>query len=220
VNGAHGFTADQATGKPGGPYYDKVIRQDGGRTTILRVDSQGRPVATFNLDNGEATEALSPADFIGPGEIKLGAEALGLAALKFGLPLAKAAAAKLAAAAPGIVGKAASEGSVVFKAPLDATLEELSQLRGYVDGSNEALGMGKLSPTGRVSTKTLEGQANRAATAERNRAAAKGTPYQGNVAHVPDTTWTNNPIPHKWMDMSPRLNSSLGAQSRRYPLGY
>jgi len=177
-------------------------------------------VAAFNVDNGEAQDAPSPVDFIGPGEFKLGLEVLGAGAVKFGFPLVKAAGAKLAAAGSGFVGKAAGEGPVIFKAPLDATVEELSQLRGYVDGSNEALSLGKLSQTGRAPTTALERQASRAAAAERNRAAVSGTPYQGHVAHVPDTTWTNNPIPHKWMDMSPRLNSSLGAQSRRYPLGF
>jgi hypothetical protein len=56
--------------------------------------------------------------------------------------------------------------------------------------------------------------------AERMEAAENGTPYKDHAGHVPDKTWTGDPNPYKWLDMSPRLNASLGAQARRYPLGY
>src|SRR5262249_26772585 len=94
------------------------------------------------------------------------------------------------------------------------------QLKAFIEGANEAHSLGVLSPTGRIPTKMLKRRATQAAAAERARAAAAGSPYQGVAAHVPDTTWTGNPVPHKWMDMTPRLNSSLGAQAKRYPHGY
>jgi hypothetical protein len=112
-------------------------------------------------------------------------------------------------------------GPVVFRAPPGASAEEIAQLQEYVQGSNEALAAGKLSPTGRVSTAgDLRTDASVAASQERTRAAAQGVPYQGHVGHVPDTTWTGNPQPHKWLDLTPRLNSSLGGQAAHYPLGY
>lgn len=112
-------------------------------------------------------------------------------------------------------------GPVLFKAPPGATAEEIAQLQAYIDGANKALDAGYLSPTGRVSTKgMLSDDAQLAAAAERARAAANGTPYQGFAGHVPDTTWTGNPEPFSWLDMTPRLNSSLGGQARHYPIGY
>jgi hypothetical protein len=112
-------------------------------------------------------------------------------------------------------------GPVVFRAPEGATAAEIAQLRAYVEGSNEALRNGVLSPVGRVSTKgTLRTDASIEAALERARAVEAGAPYQGHAGHVPDTTWTGNPVPHSWLDLSPRINSSLGGQAGRYPLGY
>jgi|GEM_PF-4845228 len=114
-----------------------------------------------------------------------------------------------------------SGGPVVFNAPPGSTPEQIEQVRQYVDGCNDALAAGALSPTGRVSTQgSLRSEASAAARQERARAAAEGQPYQGVAGHVPDTTWTGNPEPHTWMDMDGRVNSSLGGQSRRYPEGY
>ena len=112
-------------------------------------------------------------------------------------------------------------GPVVFNAPPGSTPEQIEQVRRYVDGCNEALADGALSPTGRVSTQgSLRAEASAAAARERGRSAAAEQPYQGVAGHVPDTTWTGNPEPHTWMDMDARVNSSLGGQSRRYPEGY
>ncbi len=95
-------------------------------------------------------------------------------------------------------------------------------MQAYVDGANEAQLAQALSPTGRVSTAgALRDAADTAAAAERVRAAAAGTPYgQMNAGHVPDTTWTGTPQPHSWLPLSPRVNSSLGSQAARYPIGY
>ncbi len=40
------------------------------------------------------------------------------------------------------------------------------------------------------------------------------------MAHVPDTTWTGTPEPYGWLDLTPVVNTSLGGQSNRYPIGY
>lgn len=47
-----------------------------------------------------------------------------------------------------------------------------------------------------------------------------GTPYTGHVGHVPDTTWTNSPVPYFWLDLDPIVNTSLGGQAKKYPIGY
>ena len=112
-------------------------------------------------------------------------------------------------------------GPVVFNAPPGATDVEIQQVIGYVNGCNQALENGYLSETGRVSTQgTLRMAASRAASAERVAAINGGTPYQGVVGHVPDTTWTGKPTPYYWSDMTVKVNSSLGGQANRYPIGY
>lgn len=63
-------------------------------------------------------------------------------------------------------------------------------------------------------------QANVAARNERIRTENAGIPYRGVVGHVPDTTWINKPEPPMWADQIYRVNSSLGGQSLRYPIGY
>ncbi|SDN34915.1 hypothetical protein SAMN04487766_1321, partial [Actinomyces ruminicola] len=110
-------------------------------------------------------------------------------------------------------------GPVVYKAYPNATPEEIQEFRDYVDGCNRALDAGELSETGRVSTAgELRDQASSAAKAER---ALHPDLYEGKaVGHVPDTTWTADPIPHEWQAMSKRVNSSLGGQANRYPWGY
>jgi RHS repeat-associated protein len=115
----------------------------------------------------------------------------------------------------------ALRGPVVFRAVPGATAEEIAQTQAYVNGSNEALDAGFLSPTGRVSTKgAMRTDASLAAAEERAAAEAAGDPYVGHAGHVPDTTWTGNPVPYRWLDLSPRVNSSLGGQAARYPVGY
>jgi RHS repeat-associated protein len=117
--------------------------------------------------------------------------------------------------------KNANENPVVFKIPSGATPEEIAQMKEYARLSNQALDAGKLSPTGRVSTAgALRADASAAAAAERARAAAEGVPYNGHAGHVPDTTWTGGPEPYTWLDLTPKVNSSLGGQAKGYPLGY
>ena len=113
------------------------------------------------------------------------------------------------------------DGAVTFRPPPGATDKGIAQVKAYVAACNDALCSGQLSPTGRVSTLgRLRLEASTAATAEREAAAARGTPYSGNAGHVPDTTWTGRPDPPAWMDLEPRVNSSLGGQSRGYPVGF
>jgi len=128
---------------------------------------------------------------------------------------------RFTAASPAPLSRDPLAGPVVFNAPADATPAEIAQLRAYVSGANDALEAGALSPSGRVSTRgALRTDASLAAAQERARAAAAGAAYEGHVGHVPDTTWTGDPVPYSWLDISPRLNSSLGGQAGRYPLGY
>jgi RHS repeat-associated protein len=115
----------------------------------------------------------------------------------------------------------AGSGPVTFRPPPGATAEEIAQVQAYVEGCNAALCAGELSPTGRVSTSgALRADASSAAAAERARAAAAGSPYSGHVGHVPDTTWTGSATPPSWMDLTPRVNMSLGGQAVHYPIGY
>jgi hypothetical protein len=102
-----------------------------------------------------------------------------------------------------------------------ATPEEIDQMQAYVDAANRAKAEGALSPTGRVSTEgELRLDSNVAAREERARAEAAGTPYQGHVGHAPDATWTGKPQGYEWHDQTGRVNTSLGRQAQRYPIGY
>jgi len=115
----------------------------------------------------------------------------------------------------------AHRGPVEVKPPPNATPEQIEQVKRYVEGANRALKDGALSPTGRVSTKgELRRQASRAAQKESRRATGEGTPYEGHVGHVPDTTWTGTPEPHSWLKLDPNVNTSIGGQANKYPLGY
>jgi toxin YxiD len=112
-------------------------------------------------------------------------------------------------------------GTVYINPPPNATAAQISQVQAYVNGANQALAADTLSPVGRVSTLgELREAASDAASAERARAAAAGTPYQGHAGHVPDTTWTGTPDPFTWLDLEPRVNLSIGGQANRYPIGY
>ncbi|WP_448710662.1 hypothetical protein [Microbacterium profundi] len=114
-------------------------------------------------------------------------------------------------------GSGESSGPVVFYDPKKgATPDQKAQIQEYIDGCNAAGKDGYLSPTGRVSTKgELRTDASAAAAAEK----AGGT-YTGHPGHVPDTTWTGIPDPHSWLDLDPSVNTSLGSQALRYPVGY
>lgn len=63
---------------------------------------------------------------------------------------------------------------------------------------------------------------DRAASEERARAERAGQPYGADVAaHLPDTTWSGDPhSPEGWGRHTARINSVLGSQSARYPVGY
>jgi hypothetical protein len=115
------------------------------------------------------------------------------------------------------------DGPVVVKVFPGATDEQIGEFKSHVEGLNRALEEGALSPTGRVSTKgDLAHAAQAEAVKERAAAAARGTPYPAGkvVGHVPDTTWTNNPKPHSWQPLDPKVNSSLAGQWNRYCNGY
>jgi hypothetical protein len=113
-------------------------------------------------------------------------------------------------------------GPVRVKAPKNATPEEIAQIRAYVAGAEKTRRAGLLSPTGRVSTDGKLGlDSSRAAARERLRAARAGQPYAGHAGHVPDTTWTGKPDPPGgYLDLTGRVNTSLGGQSPHYPVGY
>jgi hypothetical protein len=68
----------------------------------------------------------------------------------------------------------------------------------------------------------LKQDKDRAARRERLRAEASGEPYGDDVAaHLPDTTWSGNAEPPEgWGRHTTRINTSLGAQSGKYPEGY
>ncbi|MFY7907381.1 MAG: hypothetical protein ACOVO0_14705 [Burkholderiaceae bacterium] len=112
-------------------------------------------------------------------------------------------------------------GPVEVRVPTWATQAQAAEFRIYADVANQALEAGALSSTGRVSTNgALREMASEAARTERIIAASQGRPYSGVVGHGPDTTWTGNPDAFRWIDQNFRVNSSLGGQSNRYPLGY
>ncbi len=47
-----------------------------------------------------------------------------------------------------------------------------------------------------------------------------GPAYAGRAGHTPDTTWTGKPDPPGYLDLSGRVNTSLGGQAGHYPVGY
>ncbi|BFO60919.1 hypothetical protein AVXHC21_28140 [Acidovorax sacchari] len=112
-------------------------------------------------------------------------------------------------------------GIVEVRVPFWATAAQKADYNLYTQVANEALNAGYLSPTGRVSTNgALRMEANRAIAAERALAEQQGRPYQGVVGHGPDTTWTGKPGAYRWIDQDWRVNSSLGGQAGRYPIGF
>ncbi|WP_139382874.1 hypothetical protein [Luteibacter sp. 22Crub2.1] len=114
-----------------------------------------------------------------------------------------------------------TSGPVVLTAPEGATSAQVAQIREYAKLANLAIDEGYMSPTGRISTMgQTRRQASRAAELERKFAEMAGTPYEGVVGHVPDTTWSARPKAPFWQDLDPSINSSLGGQAGRYPIGY
>lgn len=113
------------------------------------------------------------------------------------------------------------DGPVEFRIFEGATPEEIAQFHDYVRRSNQFLRDGALSDSGRVSTAgEIAREARREARLERRRAEDAGTPYQGVVAHVPDSTWVGQGKPPGWGDYTSAVNSSLAGQVNRYPVGY
>lgn len=69
-----------ATGPTSERYSYKLVGQAGPQETVLKVDSEGRPVKAFTLDTGEADEAaISPLDILGPAVPKIAGEGLAFA---------------------------------------------------------------------------------------------------------------------------------------------
>ncbi len=122
----------------------------------------------------------------------------------------------------GVLGRSVDgDGPVVFRVPQRATPAEAAQMERHVNTSNDAALAGYLNPGGRVSTTgAMRVASNKAAAAERSRAAAAGDPYRGQAGHVPDTTWINRADPYAWHDQTSLVNPSLGRQAQNYPLGY
>ncbi|MEU5874212.1 hypothetical protein AB0A73_21980 [Glycomyces sp. NPDC047369] len=123
----------------------------------------------------------------------------------------------------------ATSGPVIFSIPrrLDGKLstEHRRQAQEYIDAGNQALRDGKLSASGRVRPSqdpTLKNEKEMAARRERDRAEAAGEPYGDLVAaHLPDTTWAGTAQPPGgWGRHDEVINSSLGSQSDKYPVGY
>ncbi len=113
-------------------------------------------------------------------------------------------------------------GRVVFNNPLGGTTAEgQNMIREAAAYGNLAEQNGFLSPTGRVSTVgALRADASAAADVVREAAAEAGTPYRFAVGHGPDTTWTGTPQSPYWQDTMQAINSSIGSQARRYPIGF
>ena len=101
------------------------------------------------------------------------------------------------------------------------TAAEVLATQDYAEAAQEALDNGGFNDGGRVSVDDpLRVAADRAIDAERRAAAAEGRYYSGVVGHVPDTTWGGRGEPYSWMDLPGSVNSSLGSQATRYPVGY
>lgn len=196
-----------------------------GHADSVTVPAGSRIVAHTQPGVGPAALTPSAADVTGLSRLGQGSSAIIDQAGNIARFRVDDVAAQGARAAPGeavtFQAPSSANGPVVFRPPPGATAEEIAQIKAYIEGSNAALDAGALSSTGRVSTKgALRTDASLAAAQERARAASNGTPYQGHAGHVPDTTWTGTPEPHSWLDLSPRVNMSLGGQAGGYPIGY
>jgi hypothetical protein len=112
-------------------------------------------------------------------------------------------------------------GLVIFTAKSHFTIAEIEQMSRYVETAKLAMDGNRLSSSGRVATSgMLRAASSLAAARERRRAEAAGVPYEGQVGHAPDATWTGRPKSGAWHDQTARVNASLGAQSRAYPIGF
>ncbi|WP_455569190.1 LamG-like jellyroll fold domain-containing protein [Streptomyces lavendulae] len=123
-----------------------------------------------------------------------------------------------------------SSGPVCFRAPSNATQDQISELKDHIAALNDKKGY--LSATGRVlpsrvdilhngKMTTLSKVANSIKKDHIN--AMEGTPYeyQGKVAgHLPDTTWSAKQQPYCWHQQDTKVNSLVGAYSNKYQVGY
>jgi hypothetical protein len=181
------------------------------------TDNQ-RVDAAFNFGSGTAATVGTAALLEGAGALSVNAVSSYLApSLDDSLPSTFNVAGSQNA---GNAGTPPPMGTVYVSPPPDATPAQIQQVQAYATGANEAIQQGLLM-NGRVSTAgALRQAASRAAATERSSAAAAGTPYQGQVGHVPDTTWTGTPQPYSWLDLDPAVNASIGGQANGYPLGF
>jgi hypothetical protein len=113
------------------------------------------------------------------------------------------------------------KGPVVAKFLPNATPADKAEVHAYVAMVNRIWRTQGLSPSGRVSTVGALGKAASAAsTSERAAAVKRGVPYAGVVGHAPDATWSGRADSPFWLDLTRRVNSSLGGQVKRYPIGF
>ena len=105
---------------------------------------------------------------------------------------------------------AVAKGRTVDISTVGRTPEEITALTEYTTRSNEWLAQN--GPQTIQSTKgSLRSQASKAAKIERRRAEKAGTPYQGQVGHVPDTAVTRMAVPPGgWLDMTGVSNNAAG----------
>lgn len=192
----------------------------GGRFLAAAGRSLGEGMRAFSSGEHMATELAGAERAFGEGMRAMGAGERELGGAATGADTGAEAGAERQAA-DAAAGDRAMSGPVEFSNHEGASPEQMAQYQRYVEVGNEARDAGALSRTGRVSTNGGLGQAaTRAARVERLAGARAGSPYVGVVGHGPDTTWTGNPVAFKWLDLDPKVNSSLAGQVNRYSVGY
>ncbi|MFF3503172.1 LamG-like jellyroll fold domain-containing protein [Streptomyces sp. NPDC003247] len=136
------------------------------------------------------------------------------------------------------VAQRGTSGIVCFRAPSGATAAQIDELKDHIAALNAIPGY--LSPTGRVSpgdpavsfgtqqkypSKSVTLGMAAEAYKELHVKEVQGTAYEysgsGKVAgHLPDTTWSGKWVPYCWHQQDGRVNSLVGAYSRKYQVGY
>lgn len=122
-------------------------------------------------------------------------------------------------------------GIVCFRAPKNATQDQIDELKDHIAALNAIPGY--WSPSGRVSpggTDVIgtDGKPSKLEkVAEQIKAKhireVEGTPYEynGNVAgHLPDTTWSGKTTPYCWHQQDGDVNSRVGSYAQKYAVGY
>ncbi len=117
---------------------------------------------------------------------------------------------------------AAMSGEVVYRPNATMSAADREAMDRATQAFQASLEAGHMHPDGRRPTKgPLRDSADRAAARERRRAIRDEEPYVGAAGHNPDTTWSGEAEPPGgWIDVPHSVNSSMGAQSQRYPIGY